>query len=155
MDVQAALDWLESVGVSGRVGGLGMSMGAAVLVNTAVQDERLDALVLDSMFADWGDTDFAEGYRLPPEWLVPDVPNPVESMPRINVPVFIIHGTADILVDLDHAERLYEATSSPKSLWINDSGHAWSSWTYPDIYRQKALEFFEEAFDYESASTSR
>lgn len=150
LDVQAALDWLESEGVVGRVGGLGMSMGAAVLVNTAAEDDRLDALVLDSMFADWGDTDFAKGYRLPPEWLVPDVPNPVELMPRVEVPVFIIHGTADILVGLDHAERVYESANAPKSLWINDSGHAWSSWTYPDIYRQKVLEFFDEALDYES-----
>jgi alpha-beta hydrolase superfamily lysophospholipase len=145
MDLQAALDWLEAEGVDDRVGGLGMSMGAVVLVNTAVQDDRLDALVLDSMFAKWNDTDFAQDYRLPPDWLVPGVPSPEELMPNIHAPVFVIHGTADILTDVEHAYRVYEAANEPKQLWLNDSGHAWSSMTYPDVYRQKVLDFFDEA----------
>lgn len=144
-DLQAALDWLEAEGVGERIGGLGMSMGAVVLVNTAAQDDRLDALVLDSMFARWNDTDFARDYRLPPDWLVPGVPNPEELMPRIHVPVFVIHGTADILTKVEHAYRVYEAANEPKQLWINDSGHAWSSMTYPDMYRQKVLEFFDRS----------
>jgi dipeptidyl aminopeptidase/acylaminoacyl peptidase len=122
-----------------------MSLGAASLVNTAVQDDRLDALVLDSLFADWGDTDFAEGYRLPPDWLVPGVPSPVNLMPNIHVPVLLIHGTEDILTRVDHAHRLFEAANEPKELWINDSGHAWSAWTYPEVYQQKVLAFFRAA----------
>jgi dipeptidyl aminopeptidase/acylaminoacyl peptidase len=145
LDLQAALDWLEAEGAIGRVGGLGMSMGAATLVNTAAQDDRIDALVLDSCFADWKDTDFGEDYRLPPEWLVPDVPSPQELITHVHVPVFIIHGTADVLTNVDHAYRLYDAANDPKALWINDSGHAWSSWTYPETYRQKVLDFFEAA----------
>ena len=145
LDVQAALDWLQAEGVGGSVGGLGMSLGAAALVNTAAQDSRLDALVLDSLFADWSDTDFARDYRLPPDWLVPGVPSPVELMPEIHVPVLIIHGTADILTKVNHALRLYEAANEPKTLWINDSGHAWSAWTYPVLYQQKVLDFFAES----------
>ncbi|MGD8794967.1 MAG: alpha/beta fold hydrolase [Anaerolineae bacterium] len=145
LDVQAALDWLEAEGVGERVGGLGMSLGASALVNTALVDPRLDALVLDSLFADWGDTDFAEDYRLSPDWLVPDVPSPEELLPQIHIPVFIIHGTADILTNVDHADRLFQAANEPKFIWINDSGHAWSAWTYPDLYREKVLEFFDGA----------
>jgi alpha-beta hydrolase superfamily lysophospholipase len=145
LDVQAALDWLEAEGAGDRVAGLGMSLGASALVNTAIQDERLDALILDSLFAEWGDTDFAQGYRLPPDWLVPGVPSPEELMPRIHVPVFFIHGTADILTHKDHAHRLYAAANEPKEIWINDSGHAWSAWTYPDVYQQKVLDFLERA----------
>ena len=147
LDVQAALDWLEVEGAGDKVGGLGMSLGAAALVNTAVQDSRLDALVLDSLFADWGDTDFAEGYRLSPDWLVPGVPSPEALMSDIHVPVFIIHGTADVLEDEDHAYRLYKAANEPKTLWLNDSGHAWSSWTYPDLYRIKMTGFFVSTLD--------
>jgi len=145
LDVQAALDWLDAKGVGERVGGIGMSLGAAALVNTAVQDDRLDALVLDSLFANWNETDFAKDYRLPPDWLVPGVPNPEELMPKVHVPVFIIHGTADILTKVDHAYRLYDAANEPKRIWINDSGHAWSSWTYPDVYRERVLDFFGTA----------
>lgn len=148
LDVQAALDWLESRGVADRVGGLGMSMGAAALVNTAVQDPRLDALVLDSLFAEWSDTDFARDYRLSPDWLVPGVPDPEMLVPDVRVPVFLIHGTADILTDVDHAHRLYRAANEPKELWINDSGHAWSSWTYPQVYQDKVIDFFNRALDH-------
>jgi alpha-beta hydrolase superfamily lysophospholipase len=145
LDVQAALDWLEAEGAGEQVAGLGLSLGAAALVNTAIQDERLDALILDSLFADWGDTDYAEEYRLPPDWLVPGVPSPEELLPRIHVPVFIIHGTADILTHEDHARRLYRAANEPKEIWINDSGHAWSAWTYPEVYQQKVLDFLARA----------
>jgi alpha-beta hydrolase superfamily lysophospholipase len=148
LDVQAALDWLEGEGVDGWMAGLGMSMGAAALVNTAVQDTRLDALVLDSLFAEWENVDYAREYPFPPEWLVPGVPNPVDLMPHIHVPVFIIHGTADILVRVEHAHRLYDAANEPKALWINDSGHAWSAWTYPEVYQEKVLSFLETAVEY-------
>ena len=148
LDIQAALDWLEAEGAGDRVAGLGMSLGASALVNTAIQDERLDALILDSLFAEWGDTDFAQGYRLSPDWLVPGVPSPEELMPQVNVPVFIIHGTADILTHENHAHRLYAAANEPKEIWINDSGHAWSAWTYPDAYQQKVLDFLESALSY-------
>lgn len=147
LDIKAALDWLDAQGGGSNrwVGGLGMSLGASALVNTAVQDDRLDALVLDSLFADWGDTDFAEDYRLPPDWLVPGVPSPEKLLPDVHAPVLIIHGTADILVHVDHAYRLYAAANEPKRLWINDSGHAWSAWTYPELYREKVLGFLLEA----------
>ena len=140
-DIEACLDWLDENGVGERVAGLGLSLGAAALANTAVQDGRLDALILDSLFAEWGDTDFAQGYRLPPDWIVPGVPSPEALMPRIHVPVFIIHGTADILTHVDHARRLYQAANEPKAFWINDSGHAWSAWTYPQLYQRKVLDF--------------
>jgi dipeptidyl aminopeptidase/acylaminoacyl peptidase len=144
-DIQAALDWLEAHGAGDRVAGLGMSLGASALVNTAVQDDRLDALILDSLFADWGDTDYAQGYRLPPDFLVPGVPSPEDLLPEIDAPVFIIHGTADILTHEDHARRLYDAANQPWELWVNDSGHAWAAWTYPELYQQKVLDFLDSA----------
>jgi pimeloyl-ACP methyl ester carboxylesterase len=146
LDVDAALNWLDEEGAGDRVGGLGQSLGAAALVNAATQDDRLDALILDSLFAEWKDVNYAEGYRLPPEWLVPDVPDPVDLLPRVHVPVFIIHGTADILVHVDHAYRNYAAANEPKELWVNDSGHAWSAWTYPHLYQQMVLDFLSITF---------
>ena len=145
LDVQAALDWLGAEGAGNNVAALGQSLGAAALVNTAAIDDRLDALVLDSLFAEWRNVDYAKGYRLPPQWLVPGVPNPVDVIRSVHVPVFIIHGSADILVHVDHAQRLYAAANEPKSLWINDSGHAWSAWTYPEQYQQRVLGFLASA----------
>jgi uncharacterized protein len=145
LDVEAALDWLQAHGVGDQVVGLGQSLGAAALLNASVQDGRLKALVLDSLFAEWKNVDYGRGYRLPPEWLVPGVPDPVDLIRRVHVPVLIIHGTADTLVGVDHAYRLYEAANEPRVLWINDSGHAWSAWTYPELYREKVLGFLKDA----------
>ena len=146
LDIQAALDWLQTQGLGDEVVGIGQSLGAAALVNTAVKDNRLKALILDSLFAEWKNVDYARKYRMPPEWLVPGVPDPVGLIRRVHVPVLIIHGTADILVHVDHALRLYEAANEPKELWINDSGHAWSAWTYPDLYQEKVLNCLAGAF---------
>lgn len=152
LDIQAALDWLDQEGAGERVGGLGMSLGAAALVNTAVQDDRLDALVIDSLFAEWKNVDYAREYGLRPEWLVPGVTNPVELLPDIHIPVFIIHGTADILTKADHAQRLYASANEPKEMWINDSGHAWSAWTYPATYEEKVLAFLDDALSHPQGS---
>ncbi len=145
LDVKAALDWLQSQGAAEWVAGLGMSLGAASLVNEASQDLRIRALVLDSCFAEWKNVDYARGYRLPPQWLVPDVPDPVKVIQKLHVPVFIIHGTADNLVRVYHAYELFDAANDPKDLWINDSGHAWSAWTYPLLYQEKVLTFLRGA----------
>jgi len=150
LDVQAALDWLQANGVGDQVVGLGISLGAAALVNTAAQDDRLDGLVLDSLFADWSDVNYAEDYRLPPDWLVPGVPSPAELIRGINVPVLIVHGTADILTNVDHADRLFAAANEPKEQWINDSGHAWSAWTYPDQYQAHVLNLIRSALESDS-----
>jgi fermentation-respiration switch protein FrsA (DUF1100 family) len=96
--------------------------------------------------------DYAQEYHLPPDWLVPDVPAPADLLARIHIPVLIIHGTADNLVHTDHADRLYAAANEPKTLWINDSGHAWSAWTYPDIYQKHVLDFLAGAFAQPGAS---
>jgi len=149
LDIRAALDWLQAHGVGDSVVGLGQSLGAAALVNAAAPDGGLKGLILDSLFAEWKNVDYARNYGLPPEWLVPGVPDPVALIRRVHVPVLIIHGTADNLVHVDHALRLYQAANEPKEMWINDSGHAWSAWTYPELYRAKILRFLEDTLQVE------
>jgi len=149
LDIRAALDWLQAHGVGDRVVGLGQSLGAAALVNAAALDSRLKGLILDSLFAEWKNVDYARSYLLPPEWLVPGVPDPVALVRQVHIPMLIIHGTADNLVHVDHALRLYQATNEPKELWINNSGHAWSAWTYPELYQAKILRFLKDTLQVE------
>jgi len=58
LDVEAVLDWLERVKKPRWIGGIGTSLGGSALLVAAVDDERLQALVLDSLHADivttWG-----------------------------------------------------------------------------------------------------
>jgi fermentation-respiration switch protein FrsA (DUF1100 family) len=71
----------------------------------------------------------------------------VDLLPDVHVPVFIIHGTSDILTHADHAQRLYDAANEPRQIWINDSGHAWSAWTYPEDFQRKVFSFLESALE--------
>jgi pimeloyl-ACP methyl ester carboxylesterase len=51
-DVIRMLDWLETTKHPIWIGGLGNSMGAATVLGAAVADQRIRALILDSMHAD-------------------------------------------------------------------------------------------------------
>ena len=65
---------------------------------------------------------------------------------RVNVdPGYVSLGKLVLATTKDHAHRLYQAANEPKEIWINDSGHAWSAWTYPDRYQQKVLDFLARA----------
>jgi hypothetical protein len=101
--------------------------------------------VLDSLFASWSDVDYAQDYRLPPDWLVRGVPSPEKLLPCVHVLVYIIDGTADVLTHVGHAYRLCDVANGPKRLWVNDSGHAWSAWTFAVCYRARVLDFLGTA----------
>ena len=53
LDVRGAVDWLVARGFRpGRIGVLGISMGAATGIGAASEDDRIGALVADSSFAE-------------------------------------------------------------------------------------------------------
>ena len=53
LDVRGAVDWLVARGFRpGRIGVLGISMGAATGIGAASEDDRIGALVADNSFAE-------------------------------------------------------------------------------------------------------
>jgi dienelactone hydrolase len=116
LDVEAVLDWVERTKAPRWIGGLGTSLGAATLVAVAVEDDRLQALVLDSMHArvvtSWGNgLQVLRGIPAQPgAWAIVtfaslragvDIPavDPVRLIGRLDgLPVLLTHGGRD---DLD------------------------------------------------------
>ncbi len=48
----------------------------------------------------------------------------VDKLAEITCPVFVIHGTADDLIDVSQGKALYEAAGEPKDLWlVEGAGH--------------------------------
>jgi pimeloyl-ACP methyl ester carboxylesterase len=121
LDIKAMVDWLERTKQPTWIGAQGNSMGASTVLAAAVDDQRIRALVLDSMHADVTDT-FTDGVAnernlpgLPTAWAVVnlsnlrsgvDIPsvNPVRMIGQVgDRPVLLLHGTNDVLDTPDHA----------------------------------------------------
>ncbi|MDT0496667.1 alpha/beta hydrolase [Algiphilus sp. W345] len=137
-DAEAALAWLVARGQSrtGPLIVLGQSIGGSVAIRMVAQSplrEHVTAVVADSAFS---------GYRRiareklaqpwltwPLQWplslLVSDRFAAVDVVAGISpIPLLLIHGERDIIVDASHSQRLYAAASEPKTLWrIAQGGH--------------------------------
>ncbi len=113
LDLEAMIDWLERTKLPSHIAVMGNSMGGATAVMTAADDQRIEALILDSMHARVEDV---IGRRLEVDEGHPSVPgtpaillgiwlrtginlmdaNPINYIPALDHrPLLLIHGTAD------------------------------------------------------------
>ena len=127
-DVLGAYDWcLSQTDVSDKpLYALGASMGGAILVQALPQMPQVRAVILDSAFADL--TAMAEyQFRFFPHWSRPvfvqiargfawietgvDITRikPSETISHIEIPILVIHGTADRIVPPENAQKLAAA----------------------------------------------
>ena len=128
---------IDQVG-SGLVVVIGSSLGAAVGLQAAAEDPRIDAVVAAESFSDlktvaterapWFFTDGAirRSFALAEQlghFRVEDV-SPVAAAARIHVPVFLIHGANDLETFPEHSRRIFDALGGPKRLLILEgAGH--------------------------------
>jgi pimeloyl-ACP methyl ester carboxylesterase len=161
-DIQGAVDWLQAQGFQpGKIGLLGMSMGAASSIGAAADEPAIGALVSDSAFADVYSIMQAEfpkqsglpGFFLPATTFMTrfvigqDLSNarPVAEIGRVAPrPVLVIHATGDQLVPQSHAEQL-SAAAPGSQLWVvPGSGHAHAYDYNPQAYIERVGTFFEQ-----------
>jgi alpha-beta hydrolase superfamily lysophospholipase len=127
-DVIAALD---AVGARKAIL-FGASLGAAVALQAAPLDGRIQGVIAQSSFSDletvarerapWFATrgEIAEAFALAERqahFRVADV-SPVRSAGHITVPVLLIHGDADTETRPDHSRRIFAALAGPKQLLL-------------------------------------
>ncbi|GAB4482119.1 MAG: hypothetical protein Kow00124_30610 [Anaerolineae bacterium] len=161
-DVLGALDFLAARGVS-RAGLMGFSMGGAVALRTAAQDQRAACVVCDGGFVD--PRHAIEGalrertgrpLRLVARlalWLAglrcgvklleaSPLPHASAISPR---PVLFIHGDADPFVPIPAQDALFAACGEPKTLWrVPGAGHREAHRLAPEAYRERITAFFRE-----------
>jgi dipeptidyl aminopeptidase/acylaminoacyl peptidase len=158
--ISAAVTWLTSQPEvdPARIGGLGASMGAYVLMQSAAIDQRLRAVVLEA-----SPSDVIEQLRLlarrwgpisiePAKWALYRSGMPLDMRPIDVVgkiaprPVLIIQGELDSLVPVSMAKDLYRAAGDPKELWIvPGAGHVDYARVAMPAYRSHLSEFFRRA----------
>jgi uncharacterized protein len=162
LDVHAAVDELLRRDL-GPIGILGTSMGAAIAILAAAEDERIAAVVADSSFARlwWAVAEVARLRGYPPG-VAPVMANaacrmtslrlrypmtafdPIQVVGRIAPrPLLLIHGENDELINARHARLLHARAGEPKELWIlRGLAHCRGLEDAYDAYRDRIRRFF-------------
>jgi uncharacterized protein len=116
-DAQAAHEWLRQKGFAGaNIIAFGESLGGAVAAELALR-ETLAGLVLQSTFTSIPDMG-AEIYPwLPVRWLASIRYDTRSKLPRIRVPLLVMHSATDGLVGIHHGKANLAAANEPKLFW--------------------------------------
>ncbi len=142
-DVSTVINYLEqrSDVHLGSIGLFGSSMGAAVAIQAAAIDKRVKAVIAESGFATLRmvfDDYQKRIIKMPWHYLrnlvikrsehlahfKANAVSPLDAVRDLHVPMFILHGTADSLINYQYSELLYKNSSPPKELWlINGAKH--------------------------------
>ena len=167
-DLRGALDYLQGRSdlQNSRFGGLGVSMGAGLMLLGAAHDHRLAAVVGDStyariapMFGQWNSVGLriwpyrltfaplAEPYaNLQLDGHLADL-DPLTQAAAISPgALLLIHAEHDHngLTPLAGAQAIFAAAQEPKALWVSPLGdHASILAADPDGYQQRVRTFFD------------
>lgn len=106
-----------------RVVCFGESLGGAVAIDLAAR-VPCRALIVESSFTSISEL-VGDLVPFPPiRWLVSNRFDSLRKLPRVEAPILFIHGTADDLVPVRHAHRLFAAARGPKDLFeVPGAGH--------------------------------
>ena len=116
LDAQAAHAWLRQKGFAAtNIGAFGESLGGGIASELVVR-ETCGALILQSSFTSVTDLG-AELYPFLPVRTLGSIRYDTHSrLPRIHIPVLVMHSRADSLIPFHHAERNFAVANEPKFL---------------------------------------
>lgn len=145
---------------------LGESMGGAVALQSAAVEPRIAGVVAESAFSDLREVsyDYA-GLRLSPWlgktlfrpavwWGLPraeeeggfdaDEVSPERAVAARAFPVLLIGGTADQTIPARHSQRIFEAATGPKMLWlVPGADHSAALGRTPEEFERRVISFFQ------------
>lgn len=138
-DLEAAIDFVAHRRPEAEIDLVGFSMGAAIAIQVAARDPRVEKVVADSSFADTKGVVAAAfaGLRLPPVPFVAladhatrlrygygfNETQPVDVVGRIAPrPLLLLHSAGDRTIPVEHAHRLAAAAGQNASVHIWPSG---------------------------------
>jgi pimeloyl-ACP methyl ester carboxylesterase len=134
VDLRRVVDGLSP----GSVVLIGTSLGAAVALQAAAEDQRISGVVAAEVFADLESVARDRAPRLMPEGMIRDAfamaeergrfrvgaVSPETAARSIRVPVLLIHGERDAETPPNHSRRVFNALNGPKQLlFVTGAGH--------------------------------
>lgn len=118
-------DWIKERGYS-KVIVIGYSFGCAASIGLSGK-RSVDGLALISPFASLSRL-VAEKYPFA-DWILKDDYPSEQTIQKLTAPILIIHGTADTLIPVHHAEILYKQRSNNTSLHLlEEKDHREAFW---------------------------
>lgn len=149
---------------AGRIGVLGMSMGAAIAVLVGARDQRVRAIVAECPFATHEaitTRSLRHLFHLPSfpfaplaRWMIErrigaplDGAEPLYVVKAVSPrPLFIIACERDAVIGHQETERLFQAAAEPKQFWlVPGADHARGWQTAGAEYERRVLAFLREA----------
>jgi uncharacterized protein len=123
LDAQAAHQWLQQKGYPAtNIIAYGESLGGGVAGELAMR-ESLGGLILQSTFCSIPDIG-AELFPWLPVRLMSSIKyETCKKLPRLRVPVLIMHSRVDGLIGFHHAEKNFAVANEPKLFWELNGGH--------------------------------
>ena len=119
----------------------GESLGAAIAADLASKVD-VGGLVLEEAFTSTAAVGQGMFPFFPVRWLVRNQYDTLSKMPRVKVPVLILHSRDDEYFNMRHAQRLLAAANEPKQLVELQGGHNDAFLTSATIYHAALQEFF-------------
>ncbi|MCF7876109.1 alpha/beta fold hydrolase [Candidatus Bipolaricaulota bacterium] len=162
IDIQHAIDFLmKGKGIS-EIGLLGRSAGATASLLASLRDDRVDAVVADSPYANlrFAADDFGKyshdrlfqtlfpvymfSARLALGVNLYRETNILNKIDELDTPAFFIHGLQDAGIGHQNSERLFKRKVQPKRIWlVPNTNHIAAFENYPGEYKQRIIDFFE------------
>lgn len=164
LDLIAAIDYLSTRKDldPGKIGALGVSLGASTTILAAADDLRIKAIVDDSGFSEAPGviaSSFEHFIGLPAFPFAPVTVaiaesragvdlrrvRPVDAVSRVSPrPLFVIYCMGDRSVPPIHSERIFAAAKDPKQIWrIPTGGHIDGHVVARAEYERRVAEFFD------------
>jgi pimeloyl-ACP methyl ester carboxylesterase len=165
-DIRAAVDYLvtrKEVHPE-RIIGYGVSFGGSAMIQAAAQDYRIQAVIVDSTFADFQTMaqKIVAQLRFVPRFLYQSLAHlglawasvetacpltqyaPQDMVQQLKEqPILIIHGRNDKLIPVEEAYALYASAPEPKELYIIDAAGHYA--TLADAaYMERLLTFLDQ-----------
>lgn len=135
-DTRAALEWLRKrPGIDpARIVVVGQSLGGATALRVVADDraqQPVRGLVVDSSFASYRGIarEAAGALKLVVAPLIAGLPgdasDPVTAARRITVPLLVMHGSADRMIDIADSKAIHDAAPGPRKQWfaVPGAGH--------------------------------
>jgi len=152
-----------------HLGAMGVSMGAAIALQSAAVEPRIEAVIAEDPFAnlrevgyDYGGlhfspllgktlfrpaTIFAMSELAKAGGFSPDDVSPEQAVAARSFPILLICGTRDHTIPCRHAEDIYDRARGPKELWVVDGAeHASALGRAPAEYESRVIAFLSKSF---------